>query len=64
VAIFPGLVIMRSVLCINYIGDGLRDALDPRLSQYYQLGLMIAPTGRLARPDSRRIGPELVWHSS
>ena len=26
---FPGLTIMLIVLCINFIGDGLRDALDP-----------------------------------
>jgi peptide/nickel transport system permease protein len=29
-AIFPGLAIFLSVLSINYIGDGLRDALDPQ----------------------------------
>jgi peptide/nickel transport system permease protein len=29
-AIFPGLLIFLTVLSINYIGDGLRDALDPR----------------------------------
>ena len=28
--IFPGLMIFLAVLSINYIGDGLRDALDPR----------------------------------
>lgn len=28
---FPGLAIMVSVLSINLLGDGLRDALDPRL---------------------------------
>ena len=28
---FPGLMIMISVLSINLVGDGLRDALDPRL---------------------------------
>ncbi len=28
---FPGLAIMLSVLSLNMIGDGLRDALDPRL---------------------------------
>jgi peptide/nickel transport system permease protein len=27
--IFPGLTIVLIVLCINFIGDGLRDALDP-----------------------------------
>ena len=28
-AIFPGLTILFTVLSLNYIGDGLRDALDP-----------------------------------
>lgn len=28
-AIFPGLAILVTVLSLNYIGDGLRDALDP-----------------------------------
>jgi len=31
-AIFPGLAIFLTVLSINFIGDGLRDALDPRKS--------------------------------
>ncbi|MBR8838864.1 MAG: ABC transporter permease [Stigonema ocellatum SAG 48.90 = DSM 106950] len=30
--LFPGTAIFLTVLSINYIGDGLRDALDPRLS--------------------------------
>jgi peptide/nickel transport system permease protein len=30
IAIFPGLLIFLTVLSINYVGDGLRDALDPR----------------------------------
>ena len=29
-AIFPGLMIFVSVIAVNFIGDGLRDALDPR----------------------------------
>lgn len=29
-AIFPGMMIFLTVLAINYVGDGLRDALDPR----------------------------------
>ncbi len=29
-ALFPGLMIFLAVLSINFIGDGLRDALDPR----------------------------------
>jgi peptide/nickel transport system permease protein len=28
--LFPGLMIFLAVLSINFIGDGLRDALDPR----------------------------------
>ncbi len=28
---WPGLLISLTVLCVNFIGDGLRDALDPRL---------------------------------
>jgi peptide/nickel transport system permease protein len=31
--IFPGLMIVLAVLSINFIGDGLRDALDPRKTQ-------------------------------
>jgi peptide/nickel transport system permease protein len=26
---FPGLLILTTVLCVNFLGDGLRDALDP-----------------------------------
>lgn len=33
VAIFPGLMIFLTVLSINFMGDGLRDALDPRKAQ-------------------------------
>jgi ABC-type dipeptide/oligopeptide/nickel transport system permease subunit len=29
--LFPGLAIMLSVLGFNLLGDGLRDALDPKL---------------------------------
>lgn len=27
---FPGIAVVLTVLCVNYIGDGLRDALDPK----------------------------------
>lgn len=30
---FPGLFILVTVLCVNFIGDGLRDALDPQGKQ-------------------------------
>ncbi|MGI6661336.1 MAG: hypothetical protein ACOX34_06670 [Bacillota bacterium] len=28
-AVFPGLAILFTVLSFNFLGDGLRDALDP-----------------------------------
>ncbi|MDO9065580.1 MAG: ABC transporter permease, partial [Chloroflexota bacterium] len=28
---FPGLAIMVTVLAVNRLGDGIRDAIDPRL---------------------------------
>jgi len=28
---FPGLAVVATVMCINFIGDGLRDALDPKI---------------------------------
>ena len=28
--IFPGLMIVITALCVNFVGDGLRDALDPK----------------------------------
>ena len=31
IVIFPGIAIMLTVLGFNLLGDGLRDALDPRL---------------------------------
>ncbi|MFN8557846.1 MAG: ABC transporter permease subunit [Dehalococcoidia bacterium] len=31
VAVFPGIAISLTVLAINTMGDGLREALDPRL---------------------------------
>lgn len=33
VAFFPGLVLTFTVLAINLVGDGLRDALDPKLAR-------------------------------
>lgn len=31
-AVFPGIAIMTVVLCVNLLGDAVRDALDPRVS--------------------------------
>jgi len=33
ITVFPGLAIMLTILGLNLLGDGLRDALDPRLKQ-------------------------------
>lgn len=33
ITLFPGLAIVITVLALNLLGDGLRDALDPRLKQ-------------------------------
>ncbi len=30
ISLFPGLVLMLAVLCFNFLGDGLRDIMDPR----------------------------------
>jgi peptide/nickel transport system permease protein len=30
IAFFPGILILITVLCVNFVGDGLRDAFDPR----------------------------------
>ena len=32
-ALFPGLAIMMVILALNLLGDGLRDALDPRMKR-------------------------------
>jgi peptide/nickel transport system permease protein len=29
---FPGIMILLTVLCVNFLGDGLRDAFDPQSS--------------------------------
>jgi peptide/nickel transport system permease protein len=31
--IIPGIAIALSVMCVNFVGDGLRDALDPRMKK-------------------------------
>lgn len=31
--LFPGLAIMLTILALNFVGDGLRDALDPKLKR-------------------------------
>jgi peptide/nickel transport system permease protein len=30
IAFFPGMLILITVMCVNFVGEGLRDALDPR----------------------------------
>jgi peptide/nickel transport system permease protein len=31
IAVFPGIFIFLALLSLNFVGDGLRDALDPRM---------------------------------
>ncbi|HPX98209.1 MAG TPA: peptide ABC transporter permease, partial [Thermotogota bacterium] len=31
---FPGLMIFLAVLNVNFLGDGLRDALDPKFTSH------------------------------
>ena len=31
--LFPGLAIMTTILSLNLLGDGLRDALDPTMKE-------------------------------
>jgi len=38
ISFFPGVAIMLLVLCVNYLGDWLRDTLDPRLRRTRQPG--------------------------
>ena len=28
--LFPGLMLLITVMCVNFLGDGLRDAFDPQ----------------------------------
>ncbi len=37
VGLFPGLAILTVVLAFNFIGDTLRDALDPRTARAVRL---------------------------
>jgi peptide/nickel transport system permease protein len=36
-ALFPGLAIMLAVMGFNFLGDGLRDALDPKMKQVIEM---------------------------
>ena len=62
-AVFPGLMIVVTVLAINMVGDGLRDALDPstsragRTSTARRIARGALPPGVLPRhrPEPRRV---------
>lgn len=42
ISFFPGVAIMLLVLCVNYLGDWLRDTLDPRLRRTRQPGAVVS----------------------
>jgi peptide/nickel transport system permease protein len=50
-AVFPGTAIFLTVLSINYIGDGLRDALDPRKVLSGSAGVTEAPASTDGGPS-------------
>ena len=55
VALAPGIAIVLTVLALNILGDGVRDALDPRAK------IRLALTPWPSRPR-RRLGPDAVRH--
>jgi peptide/nickel transport system permease protein len=52
VSVVPGLMIFALVMCINLVGDGVRDVLDPRLKS----GALAAP-GAATRVDRETVPP-------
>ena len=52
VAIAPGLAIVATVLCLNVLGDGIRDALDPRAR--LRFGRQAAASDRVHHPPAAR----------
>jgi peptide/nickel transport system permease protein len=59
-AIFPGLALMALVIGSNLLGDGLRDALDPRLRGTLQprmgRGRSLVRLARASRPVPEQVG--------
>jgi peptide/nickel transport system permease protein len=58
IGLFPGLMIMATVLAINFIGEGIRDAIDPR-----RLVEPLSRWGGQARPPLRDDPPALTRES-
>ena len=46
---FPGLALMLTVLAVNFLGDGLRDALDVAQSQ--RNSVAVTPEGYVFKHD-------------
>jgi peptide/nickel transport system permease protein len=49
--VFPGLFVLLAVLSVNFMGDGLRDALDPKM--------VFQTTTGAAEPDDDSVGEKL-----
>jgi peptide/nickel transport system permease protein len=52
-ALFPGVVIVATVLCVNILGDALRGLLDPRHLHRAPLGTRTADVAEVVEPPSR-----------
>ena len=46
--LFPGLMLLLTVLAVNFLGDGLRDAFDPQVA-----ALMVGRAGALGSQSRR-----------
>ncbi|MDF9716908.1 ABC transporter permease [Nocardioides sp. ChNu-153] len=50
---WPGLFVIALALSINFVGDGLRDAFDPRQKKIPSARKMARAAGRMARQDAK-----------
>ena len=62
--VFPGLFIVTIVLCLQFIGDGLRDAFDPRQKRIPKFKDLERERLEQASVDTSRAGGYLMGRSS
>ncbi|MDO4241498.1 MAG: ABC transporter permease [Microbacteriaceae bacterium] len=61
---FPGIMILIIALCVNFIGDGLRDAFDPRQSGKIKRRALLGISGRKEALDASLKSKEPAGASS